>query len=107
MTRSDKGKPHRKLSPVTDKSLDREFGNLCKRADWIRKVHKLQNVIKANGMYSHREMDIDFENMETLEVPEFEKKVLQRAWQFRIDQTKTLCQELADFMDNCEAFKHE
>jgi hypothetical protein len=100
--RTDKGKQHLQLKPFLNKELDREFNSLVKRSDWIKKVHKIMNTIKANGMYSTKEMNLDLENMDLMNIPPEEKKVLRMGWDFRIEQTKQLCIDLEVFINKCK-----
>ena len=63
------------------------------------------NTIKANGMYSHKEMNLDIDTMDQLNIPDEERKVLVMAWEFRIEETKQLCIDLECFINNCKEVK--
>jgi len=67
----------------------------------IKEVHKIMNTIKSNGMYSHKEMKTDMDNFELLEVPEYERKVLLMAWDFRVKESERLAKKLEKFILKC------
>jgi len=48
-----------------------------------RKLHGINNYIKANGMYSNQEMEFESINMERLKVNGEEKQVLTMCWEAR------------------------
>jgi hypothetical protein len=68
----------------------------------IHEVHKIMNTIKANGMYSHKQQDLDEANYNIMQVPDSEREVLRKGWEFRIRETERLSKQLLDFIEKCE-----
>ena len=68
----------------------------------IREVHKIMNTIKANGMYSHKEREIEESNYDLMQVPPEERRVLRMGWDFRIRESERLSKRLERFIKKCE-----
>lgn len=81
MTRRD-GKYY-KLDPVLSEDLDRKVSNLRKKADLLKEISKIINTIKANGLYSEKEMNMDLARMDEMKAPEHEKELIINAWHIR------------------------
>ena len=93
---------HLRLPSALTQELDKELHSLRKHSDMIREVHKIMNTIKANGMYSHKERELEESNYDLMQVPPEERRVLRMGWDFRIRESERLAKKLESFILKCE-----
>ena len=87
-----KGKYYRH-GPAFDDEIDQQINRIEKKAKMIQKLHTIMKTIKANGMYSDKEMNADLTKMENMRTPEGEKKLLVDCWNIRKQANKQLMEE--------------
>lgn len=83
MVRSDVGTKHMSISHSFGSDIDRMINQLDKKVRMGKKVHSIVNYIKANGLYSEKEMEFENLNMSRLKVNDRERAVLKNAWDIR------------------------
>lgn len=104
MTRSDIGKRHLSLLPVLSSNTDRIINSLDKKVRMGRKIHNIINYIKANGLYSEKEMELENLNIQRLKCNNREKQILKKAWDIR---HKINDKVLDDFESLIKEFENE
>ena len=65
----------------------------------IQKLHTVMKTIKANGMYSEKEMNTDLQKMENMRTPEEEKQLLIECWNMRRQANKQLMKETKELIE--------
>lgn len=89
-----------KLKPAIDEELDKKVNELSKKADLIKKIQKVMNTIKANGLYSEKEMHTDMRKLEQSNAPEAEKELLFECWHVRKKINEELIHETKQVIDD-------
>ena len=49
----------------------------------VKKIHGIANHIKANGMYSEKQLELERGNMDRLNVNKEERELLNEVWEVR------------------------
>lgn len=76
------GKNYR-LNPSFSDTIDKDINSLEKMARMINKLKTIMNTIKANGLYSDKEMQNDLSQMEKHNAPDDEVRLICECWQIR------------------------
>lgn len=105
MSRTGKYYKHK---PAFTDDLDRELIELEKKAHMIQRLQRIMNTIKANGLYSEKEMARDMQTMDDMNAPQDEQHLITECWHIRklaneqlMKETKILLKKLKkDMMKN-------
>lgn len=92
--RTDKGHSHSKLDYAFNKDIDTEINNIDKLARMVQKIHGIANHIKANGMYSEKQLELERSSMERLNVNQEERILLNEVWEIRHLANKKIMSDL-------------
>jgi len=92
--RSDTGHSHSKLDYAFNKKIDTDINNIDKLARMVKKLHGIANHIKANGMYSEQEMELEHQRMNKLNVNDEERILLEEVWEIRHLANKKIMNDL-------------
>ena len=80
MTRSGEYYKHK---PAFTDTLDKEIMELEKKAQMIQRLQRIMNTIKANGLYSEKEMSKDLQTMDDMNAPPDEQQIISECWNIR------------------------
>jgi translation initiation factor 2 beta subunit (eIF-2beta)/eIF-5 len=72
-----------RLKPSFSDEIDKQINELEKKARMISKLKKIMNTIKANGLYSDKELQNDLRNLEVHNAPDEEVLLITECWQMR------------------------
>ena len=70
----------------------------------MTKIHKIANHIKANGMYSEKEIAIEQMNMNKLNTPDEEQQLLNEVWEIRQLVNKKIMKDFKDVLQDIKEF---
>jgi len=101
-----KGKNYRLKASFSDE-LDKEINELEKKARMIKKLQTIMNTIKANGLYSDKEMQNDLMQMERLNAPNEEKNLICECWNIRNMANKQLSKETKKLLKQMKEYFKE
>jgi len=60
----------------------------------LTRIRKMTNELLSCGAYSTKNMEEQFNNFDKLKVPEWEKDIIARAWNFKKKESHKLLKEL-------------
>ena len=75
-------------------SVTTQVNSLRKLRYVIEELHRCQNTIKKNGLYSAKEMALEESNLERENAPQEERDVLNKIWSFRIKGAKLMMKKI-------------
>ena len=81
--RNDGNTKHYHLKPAFTETIDKKINQLEKKARMIKKLMVIINTVKANGMYSQKELNTDLMKMEQLHTDEKEVDLIVKCWDVR------------------------
>ena len=73
------------------------------KAEQLRKLRKITNEIACSGAYGDKNMELQMMNFEKNKVPEWEKEIIIKVWEYKKKLAHDLCKELGGLINGEES----